>query len=195
MLFGLLNKRVAYFVIASALLFGCHKRTRSVQEPSPLTPIAQEIQRRGYSAKESLIIPPTVWEVSTFRMRSRRFFSFRANQPLPNESEKYYCRFSLTEETYDSVDDARQRLAKLHSVFPDGPHEDEYTLTMRTGFHVGTVVYVLQTDAAIFWGEIQRLNKSLASSTDGAELTLTIETAPNKSLDASRDSVFLKKLL
>ena len=176
MLFGFPNTRVACLVIASALLSGCHaKRTRNSPEPSPLTPIAQDIQRRGYRANESLVVPPTPWEVSTFRMRSRRFFSFRAEQPLPNEREKYYCRFSLTEETYDSVDDARQRLANLHRVFPDGPREDEYMLTMRTGFHVGTIVYVLQTDAAIFWGEVQRLNKSLASSTNGAELTRAIE--------------------
>jgi hypothetical protein len=107
-------------------------------------------------------------------MRNKRFFSFRADQPLPN-SRDYYCRFSLTEETYDSVDDARQRLANLHRASPDGPAEEEdYTSTMRTGFRVGNLTYVLQTDASIFWDEVQRLAKALANSIQGAELSRAI---------------------
>jgi hypothetical protein len=130
-------------------------------------------------------------------MRSKRFFGFRADQPLPNARDTY-CRFSLAEETYDSADDARHRLATLHDEFPrtfGGPVEDEYTRTLRIGFRVGTVTYILQTDGAIFWDEVQRLAKALAQSTPGAELTDAIINAPpNKSLDASRDSVFLIKL-
>jgi hypothetical protein len=33
---------------------------------------------------------------------------------------------------------------------------------MRTGFHIGKTAYVFQTDAAIFWDEVQRLAKELA---------------------------------
>lgn len=168
---GLPNSRVACLAFALALLSGCHgKRPADSRQSLPLTPVAQEIQRRGYHAKESLVVPPTAWEVSTFRMRSKRFFSFRANQPQPGSGE-YYCRFSLFEESYDSVDDARHRLAKLDVAAPDGPWVDEYRLAMRTGFRVGTVTYFLQTDAIIFWDEVQRLNKSLAGSTEGAELS------------------------
>jgi hypothetical protein len=167
--------RLACLSFALALCSGCHaKPPADGQEPSPLTPVAQEIERRGYRAKESLVVPPTPWEISTFRMRNKRFFSFRADQPLPN-SRDYYCRFSLTEETYDSVDDARQRLANLHRASPDGPAEEEdYTSTMRTGFRVGNLTYVLQTDASIFWDEVQRLAKALANSIQGAELSRAI---------------------
>ena len=168
---GLLHTRVACLSFVLALLSGCHaKRPAHSRDSSPLTPVAQEIQRHGYHAKESLVVPPTAWEISTFRMRSKRFF--RSDQPLPS-SRDYYCRFSLTEETYDSADDARQRLANLHRASPDGPAEEEdYTSTMRSGFRVGNVTYVLQTDASIFCDEVQRLTKALADSTQGSELTL-----------------------
>ena len=174
MLIRLEYVRVACLIIASTLLFGCHaKRSADTRQPSPLTPVAEEIQRRGYHAKESLIVSPTAWEVSTFRMRSKRFFSFRANQPLPNARDTY-CRFSFFEETYDSVDDARQRLANLHTPSPDG-ESDEYIRTMRAGFRVGAVTYVLQTDAIIFWDEVQRLARALADSTSGAAISLAID--------------------
>ena len=92
---------------------------------------------------------------------------------MPNARDTY-CRFSFFEETYDSVDDARQRLIRLHDAFPrtmGGPEDDEYTRTMRTGFRVGTVTYIFQTDAAIFWEEVQRLAKEPADSTQDAELS------------------------
>jgi hypothetical protein len=92
----------------------------------------------------------------------------------------------MFEETHYSVDDARHRLATLHDEFPralGGPEDDEYTRTMRIGFRVGTVTYILQTDGAIFLDEVQRLAKALAQSTPGAELTHAIINAPpNKTL-------------
>src|ERR1051325_11067541 len=88
-------------VIAMAVV-GCVRR--------PLSLVAKEIQARGYRVRESSAPPPTDWERSRFRMRSKVVVSFKAEQPLPNERENYYCRFSLAEETYDSNDDARQRL-------------------------------------------------------------------------------------
>ena len=103
------NTRVVFLTLAFVLPTACHaKRSADARQPSPLTPVAQEIQRRGYHAKESLVVPPTTWETSTLRMRSKRFFSFRADQPQPG-SRDYFCRFSLFEETYDTVDDARHR--------------------------------------------------------------------------------------
>ncbi len=161
---------VAFLTLAFVLNTACQvKRSAEIRQPSPLTPVAQEIQRRGYHAKERLVVPPTTWEASTLRMRSKRSFSFRADQPQPG-SRDYFCRFSLFEESYDSVDDARHRLANLHVAAPDGPWIDEYRLGMRAGFRVGTVTYFLETDAIIFWDEVQRLAKALASSTPGAEL-------------------------
>jgi hypothetical protein len=168
------SARVSCLIFALALLFGCHaKRSPDTRRSSPLTPVAQEIQRRGYHAKESFIVPPTAWEVSTFRMRSKRIFSFRADQSSPNARDTY-CRFALFEETYDSVDDARQRLTNLDRSSPDSPEGDEYVRAMRTGFRVGPVTYVLQTDAIIFWDEVQRLAKALASSTQDAEVSRAI---------------------
>lgn len=158
------NARMVCLTFALSLLFGCHA---DFPQSSPLTPVAQEIQRRGYHVKKSLILPPTAWEAATFRLRSKRSFSFRANQPMPN-LRNTYCRFSFFEETYDSVDDAKQRLADLHRPSPDA-EDDVYLRTMRTGFRVGAVTYVLQTDAEIFWEEVKRLGKALADSTPGAE--------------------------
>jgi hypothetical protein len=188
------NSSAAFLALAVAFGAGCHaKRSADTRQQSPLTPVAQEIQGRGYHATESLIVPPTSWEASTLRMRSKRLFSFRADQRLPNERENYYCSFSLTEETYDSVDDARHRLATLHDDFRTlgGPVEDEYIRTMRIGFRVGVVAYVLQTGAAIFWPQVKRLTKELANATPGSELThVIINKPPNKSLDASGGGVF-----
>jgi len=169
-------RAIAYLTILVALVSGCHStRGGGSRQVSPLTPVAREIQRRGYQVKESLIVPPSAWEVSTFRMRNKRLFTFRANQPMPNASDTF-CRFSFFEETYDSVEDARNRLAKIHEADPNGPAEEEdYTSTMRAAFRVGNVTYVLQTDAAIFWDEVQRLTKALTGSTRGAELTRALD--------------------
>jgi len=166
-------KQIAVLSFALVLLSGCEAKRSPAWQPSPLTAVAQDIQRRGYRAKEGFTVSPTPWETSTFRMRSKRFFSFRADRPMSNARDTY-CRFSFFEETYDSVDDARQRLIRLHDAFPrtmGGPEDDEYTRTMRTGFRVGTVTYIFQTDAAIFWEEVQRLAKELADSTQDAELS------------------------
>lgn len=167
----LLNARLVFLAFALGLAGGCHgKRAVDARQYSPLTPVAQEIQRRGYHAKESLTVPPTPWEVSTFRMRTKRSFSFRADQPVPNASDTY-CRFWFFEETYDSIEDARHRLANLHLPNPEGPADERHYLSaMRTGFRVGNVTYVLQTDALIFWDEVQRLAKALANSTPSAQM-------------------------
>src|SRR2546425_2803796 len=129
------NTQVAFLTLALVLTTACYtKRSADARQPSPLTPVAQEIQRRGYHAKESLIVSPTAWEISTFRMRTKRVFSFRATQPEPGTSN-YYCRFSLFEEMYDSADDARHRLANVHLPAPDGPEGDrDYLSVMRTGY-------------------------------------------------------------
>jgi hypothetical protein len=111
-------------------------------------------------------------------MRSKRSFSFRADQPQPGTRD-YFCRFLLFEETYDSADDARNRLANLHIRSPDATAEvNEYDRVMRSGFRVGTVVYLLQTDAITFWEEVQRFAKELFGATPGAELTRAIINAP-----------------
>jgi len=124
-------------------------------------------------------------------MRSKRSFSFRANQPQPGTRD-YFCRFLLFEETYDSVDDAQHRLANLHLPNPDGPAEErDYLSHMRTGFRIGNVTLVFQTDAISFWDEVQRFARELANATPGAELTRAmINPPPNRSLDASGGSVF-----
>ena len=161
----------AFLTLALTFLVSCHaNRSATLREQAPLTPIAQEIERRGYHAKERLIVAPTPWEISTFRMRSKRRFAFRANQPRPG-SDDYYCRFSLFEETFDSAEDARNRLANLHLPSLDAPEDNEYERVMRIGFRVGTVAYFLQTDAIVFWDEVQRFAKELANATPGAELT------------------------
>ena len=119
--------------------------------------------------EKSSALTPTDWEISKFRMRSKRVVAFKAEQPMPNENDTYYCRFMLSEETFDSDDDAPQRLAQLHNAFPDGPVEDQYTLVLRDGFRVGRTAYILQTDASKFLNEIRRLTKTLTESTAGAE--------------------------
>jgi hypothetical protein len=107
-------------------------------------------------------------------MRGKHRFSFRADQPLPNAHDTY-CRFSLFEETYDSPADAQYRLANIHLPNSDGPAEErDYLSAMRTGFRVGNVTYVLQTDASVFWPEVQRLVDELATATKGAERSSAI---------------------
>jgi hypothetical protein len=134
--------------------------------------VAQEIQRRGYRAKESFIESPTPWETSTFRMRSKRAVSFRAVQPQPGPGE-YFVRFWFFEETYDSIEDARNRLAHLHLRSPDADAQvNEYDRVMRSGFRVENTVYFLQTDAIVFWDETRSFAKKLAQATQGVELTL-----------------------
>jgi hypothetical protein len=142
-----------------------------MRQESPLTPLAQEVARRGYHAKESFIEAPTPWEASTFRMRSKRSVSFRANQPQGGPGNNF-VRFWFFEETYDSIGDARNRLANLHLQSPDADAQvNEYDRFMRSGFRVGTTVYFLQTDAIIFWDETRSFVKELAKTTAGVELT------------------------
>ncbi len=111
-------------------------------------------------------------------MRYKRSFSFRADQSQSGTRD-YFVRFRFFEETYDSIEDARHRLANLHLPSPDATAEvNEYDRVMRKGFRVGTVVYFLQTDAITFWDEVQRFAKELADATRGAELTRAIINAP-----------------
>ena len=153
-------------VLALILFISCRS---GILAEIPLSPVAQEIQARGYRVQKSFALAPTDWEISKFRMRSKVVVDFKAEHPLPNENDKYYCRFSLAEEIYDSYNDARQRLAQLHDAFPDGPREDEYTRVLREGFVSNRTVYILQTDASIFHSEIRRLTNILAASRAGAD--------------------------
>lgn len=154
---------VAALAIAVMAICGCSVRTQT-QPEIPLSPVAKAIQARGYRAQKSYALPPTDWEISQFRLRNRVMVAFKAEQPLPNERETYYCRFSLAEESYDSSADAQQRLDHLHDATPNGPEEDEYSRVLRDGFVVDRTLYVLQTDAAKFLPEIRRLTKTLAAS-------------------------------
>ena len=174
-MFRLPSAPIAFLTFGLAFGAGCHsKRSANARQQAPLTPVAQEIQRRGYHPKESLIEPPTPWEISTFRMRYKRSFSFRADQPQSGTRD-YFVRFRFFEETYDSIEDARNRLANLHLMSPDATAEvNEYDRVMRSGFRVGPIVYFLQTDAITFWDEVQRFAKDLAAATPGAELTRAI---------------------
>ena len=188
MLIRLPNARVTCLALALAFVAGCHsRRPADLKQPLPLSSVGQEVQRRGYHVKESFVVAPTSWDISTFRMRSRRVFSFRANQPEPGTTN-YFCRFSLFEETYDSPADAQYRLANVHLPNPNGDEmERDYLSAMRTGFRVGNVTYVLQTDASAFWDEVKQFAKELAGATPGAELTRAIIKPPsNDSLDRER---------
>lgn len=110
---------IACLIFALALGSGCNsKRASPAGEQPPLSSVAQEIQRRGYHVKESHVVPPTQWEISTLRMRYKRSFSFRAGQPQAGTRD-YFVRFWFFEETYDSIEDARRRLANLHLPSPD----------------------------------------------------------------------------
>ena len=167
-------------ILALALVAGCQTKRplNTGQQSPPLMAVAQEAERRGYHSKERVIVEPAPWEISTFRMRSKRLFSFRANQPQPGTRD-YFCRFSLFEETYDSPADAQYRLANIHLSNPDGPAEErDYLSNLRTGFRVGNVAYVLQTDSSAFWDEVKRFAKELASATPGAELIRTTTMRP-----------------
>ena len=153
---------------AVVMVVGCGARSAI---EVPLGPVAKEIQTRGYRPEKSFVKPPTEWEVAKFGMRDRVWVAFKAEQqlrsdeaPVGEHDKKYYCRFALIEETYDSTADARRRLLQIHDEFPGGPGEDEYTRTLRDGFVVDRTLYVLQTDGSIFWPEVKRLIGSLAAS-------------------------------
>jgi len=154
------NPPLVALAVAVMAIWGCNPRAAEI----PIGPVAKEIQARGYRAQKIFTVPPTDWESSTFRLRSRVMVAFKAEQPLANERETYYVRFSLAEETYDSGADAQARLDHLYDATPGGPVEDEYTRVMRDGFVVDRTLYALQTDAAIFLPEIHRLTKTLAAS-------------------------------
>lgn len=157
-IFQLMSLTVA---VMAAVSCGACEQT---QAEIPLNSVAKEIQTRGYRVQKSFALPPTDWERSRFRLRSRTVVAFKAEQPLANESEKYYTRFSLAEETYDFTADAQERLDHLHDETPNAPADDEYMRVMRDGFVVDRTLYVLQTDAVIFLPEIQRLTKTLVAS-------------------------------
>jgi hypothetical protein len=67
-----------------------------------------------------------------------------------------------------------------------------YTRTLRDGFRLGAKTYILQTGAAIFWGPIRNLTRTLVGSIDGAEQAQAFFAArPNKLLHASPASELL----
>src|SRR5215204_3718778 len=149
-------------VLVTLLLPACRRnpeasalRATPTVDESPLSSVASEIQRRGYRVVQRPISSPTAWETATFRTRDRHVVSFKANDPLPNTSD-YYLRFLLIEETFDTQEDAEQRLRDLHRKVPDR-FDNEYELTLREGFRIGETTYIVQTDASIFWDELRRL--------------------------------------
>lgn len=159
------SHKVGATILALALVAGCMSRQ------SALSRVGQEVQHRGYHLTGSSVAGPTSWESSTFRMRSKRLFSFRANQPLPNRSDTY-CRFKLIEESYDSSADAQNRLDKIRLADPGGGAEEQYYLHgLRAGFRVGNVAYVMQTNAIVFWDEVQRVTRELALAVGGESET------------------------
>jgi hypothetical protein len=135
-----------------------------------LTQVGQQIESRGYRLKESKIVKASPWEMSTFRLREKQSFSFKAVKPQP-DTDDTFCRFTYFEETYPSEDEARNRLAKVNLLNPDHPDGSEnYLSVLRTGFRTGKVVHILQTDASRFWDEVERLAKVIARETPGAEM-------------------------
>ena len=161
------QKRIWKFVaLAFALLavVGCGVAT---QAEIPLSSVAKEIETRGYRVQKRSSLPPDDWDISEFRLRSKVAVTFKAEKPLPNETENYYCRFVLFEETYDSPNDARVRMDRLREISPDAPVEDRHNSPLRAGFVVDRTVYILQTDAVIFLPEVQQLTKLLAASRTG----------------------------
>lgn len=161
--------QVVALTLALTAIIGCRTRTQTqTQTEVPLSSVAKEIQALGYGARQSIAVPPEDWEISRFRLRSKVLVAFRAEQRLPNESDNYYVRFSLSEETYDSTEDARRRLDQLHDEYPEAASENQYTRVLREGFIIDRTTYVVQTDAAIFLPEIRRLTKTLATSRKAA---------------------------
>lgn len=156
-------RQVVILALAAMAICGCSAR-KQAQAEIPLSAVAKDIQSRGYRVQKSFVKPPTDWEISRFGMRNRTVVAFKAEQPMPNECDTYYCRFALAEETYDSNSDARQRLAHLHDDVPGESGEDEYIRSMSEGFVVDRTLYVLQTDASIFDFEVNRLTKTLAAA-------------------------------
>ena len=157
-------KRIPLFVsLAFALMtvVGCGAVT---QVEVPLSSVAKEIEARGFRIEKRASLPPNDWEISNFRLRIKVAVTFKAEKPLPNESDNYYCRFILFEETYDSPNDARRRLEQLHEISPDAPVEDRHNSALRAGFVVDRTLYTLQTDAMMFFPEVKELTKLLAAS-------------------------------
>ena len=157
------QKRIPEFValtVALLAVVGCGAAT---QAEIPLSSVAKEIEARGYRVQKRSSLPPDDWEISEFRLRSKVAVTFKAEKPLPNETDNYYCRFILFEETYDSPNDARVRMERLREISPNADVEDRHNSPLRAGFVVDRTVYILQTDAEIFLPEVQRLSKSLAS--------------------------------
>ena len=164
------SKSICWVFLVFALT-ACRAATSRLAEPTEipaaLSAMGNQLESQGYRTKKCVTVSPTTWEAHKFRLRRKQLTTFKAEQRLPNETENYYVRFSFAEETYDSKEDARNRLVQLHKEFPDGPWEDEYTRAMREGFLIDHTAYILQTDAAIFWPEIKRLTKLLAESRGG----------------------------
>jgi hypothetical protein len=170
MIFPKALKSICWLFLLFALV-ACRPITKRLSEPTevlaPLSALGKELESQGYRVMKCITVSPTSWEATKFRMRGKQLTAFKAEKRLANETENYYVRFSFAEETYDSNEDARRRLAQLHKEFPDAPWEDEYTRAMREGFLIDRTAYILQTDAAIFWPEIKRLTKLLAESRGG----------------------------
>lgn len=89
------RKRIPEFValaFALQVVAGCGVAT---QAEIPLSSVAKEIEARGYRVQKRSSLPPNDWEISEFRLRSKVAVTFKAEKPLPNDTDNYYCRFIL----------------------------------------------------------------------------------------------------
>jgi hypothetical protein len=167
-------RTLAFFAIGLCLnLVGCNSTRTGISEHStfdnaPPNRRSLAIEQRGFAPIKRELTLPTAWEVSTFAMRSKQTTWFRARQPMRNQPNTYYCRFRLFEESFNSEFDAKARLARIRDVAPNEHVEEKQISALRSGFRVGTNIYILGTDAAIFNPVVFQLATELASAIPGA---------------------------
>lgn len=135
------NSFVSFLIVVILIIYGgCSSA------PSP--EVKRFLAKQGFDAEFS---NPAVtpWERKTFNLLKKEEWKTKSRAEVPNWRGAYY-RFTVEKESFQSHQEASDRLNRLHEKPPGlGPEEDK-AFPLREGFKSENSVYVVSCQVSMF---------------------------------------------
>lgn len=146
------NSFVSFFIFVTlAFCGGCSS------PPSP--EVERFLAKQGFDAEFS---NPAVtpWERKTFNLLKKEEWEAKSRAEVSNWKGAYY-RFTVVKESYQSHQEAIDRLNRLHEKPPGlGPDEDK-AFPLREGFSFENTVYVVSCQVSMFHEDMKDFTREL----------------------------------
>jgi hypothetical protein len=153
------NSFVSFFIFVTLIICGgCSSA------PSP--EVERFLAKQGFDAEFS---NPAVtsWEAKTFNLLKKEEWETKSRAEVPNWKGAYY-RFTVVKESYQSHQEASDRLNRVHEKPPGlGPDEDK-AFPLRAGFNFENTVYVVSCQVSMFHEHLKDFTQELEREVSGA---------------------------